>query len=520
MEPAEHQTASVAEQIGHRNLAAKRDQRRGLLGDAADPEAVDGPTVGGRWRVTRRPGWCVALALVLLVVASDSAVAASVSIEPPRRISLTSPFSGPCTRSDPNYARGISVETSVAVNPRDPRRILVAWIQDGASTDLVMASDDGGRSFSRILVPGLSACTGGSADAASDPGVAFSSDGRVAYFSGAVVNVFSLNPFNVSVGMATSRSLDHGVSWSNPFMVQPVTHDYWDKPELSVDPRRPSVAYYAFDFRRPPDHTSGYSLLSTTTNRGGTWSAPRKLYDPHTSDSWPATSTILVNRDGSLLDVFVLATQAGAGPAQELAIRSDDGGHTWGSPVVIGRSSGQPVNDPVSQNLLQTIDTLPSQTVAPNGDVYVSWLTLGASNASSRIVVARSRDGGRHWIRHSFGVRGQAAMPSIAVAGDGTVGVLYYSIAPSSQSGNWPARAALQTSRDRARHWSRHPVSRPFNLLTADGENYRGCCFVGDYIGLARMPHGFAGAFSMAKPIAPDAIDVYFTRATTSRRGG
>ena len=41
--------------------------------------------------------------------------------------------------------------------------------------------------------------------------------------------------------------------------------------------------------------------------------------------------------------------------------------------------------------------------------------------------------------------------------------------------------------------------------------------FVGDYIGLARMPHGFAGAFSMAKPIARDAIDVYFVRATTSR---
>jgi hypothetical protein len=522
MEPAEHQTASVAEQIGHRNLAAKRDQRRGLLGDAADPEAVDGPTVGGRWRVTRRPGWCVALALVLLVVASDSAVAASVRIEPPRRISLTSPFSGPCTRSDPNYARGISVETSVAVNPRDPRRILVAWIQDGASTDLVMASDDGGRSFSRILVPGLSACTGGSADAASDPGVAFSSDGRVAYFSGAVVNVFSLNPFNVSVGMATSRSLDQGVSWSNPFMVQPllaVTHDYWDKPELSVDPRRPSVAYYAFDFRRPPDHTSGYSLLSTTTNRGGTWSAPRKLYDPHTSDSWPATSTILVNRDGSLLDVFALATQAGAGPAQEVAIRSNDGGRTWSKPIVIGRASGQPVNDPVSQNGLATVDTLPSQTVAPNGDVYVSWLDRGASNASSRIAVARSRDGGRHWIRRSFGVRGQAAMPSIAVAGDGTVGVLYYVIAPSSRAGNWPARVALQTSRDRARHWTRHRVGGPFNLLMA-GSVARGCCSLNEYVGMARLPHGLVAAFPMAKPLARHAIDVYFTRITTSRGAG
>jgi hypothetical protein len=114
----------------------------------------------------------------------------------------------------------------------------------------------------------------------------------VAYFSGAVVTVFSLNPFNVSVGVAASRSLDGGVSWSNPFTVQPVTHAYWDKPELSVDSLRSRVAYYAYDLRFPPAFTSDYSLLSTTTNAGVTWSAPRKLYDPHTRRSRPmATCT-------------------------------------------------------------------------------------------------------------------------------------------------------------------------------------------------------------------------------------
>jgi hypothetical protein len=460
------------------------------------------------------------VALFLLVLACEPAFAGSVSVQEPRRISLTSPFSGPCTEADPNFTRGVAVETSIAVNPRDPRRILVSWIQDGHASDLVMASDDGGRSFSRIFVPGLSACTGGAAQIVSDPNVAFSSDGRVAYFGGAPFNVLSDNPFTPAVGMAASRSFDGGFSWSTPSMVQPVTNAFWDKPELTVNPYRPSVAYYAFDLRLAPDHSHGYSLLSTTINRGRTWSAPQKLYDPHTAESWPATSQILVNRDGSLLDVFALATKGGAGPAQELAIRSVDGGRTWGKPVVIARSSGQPVNDPVSQNILQTIDTLPSQTVAPNGDVYVTWLKRGASNASSRIAVARSTDGGRHWIRRSFRVSGQAAMPSIAVAGDGTIGVLYYTIAPSSHARYWPARVTLATSRDRARHWSQVPVSGPFNLLTADGVHYRGCCFVGDYIGLTRMPHGLAGAFSMAKPIARHAIDVYFTRIATSRSHG
>ena len=453
------------------------------------------------------------------MVAIEPAFAGSVRVGAPHRISRASPFSGPCAQGDPNFTRGVAVETSVAVNPRDPRRILVSWIQDGHASDLVMASRDGGRSFSRIFVPGLSACTGGSPQIVSDPTVAFGADGRVAYFSGAPFNVLSNNPFTPAVGMAASRSFDGGFSWSRPLMVQPVTNDFWDKPELSVDPRRPRVAYYAFDLRLAPGYTSGYSLLSTTTNRGRTWSAPQKLYDPHTSDSWPGTSTILVNRDGSLLDIFVLSTQGGAGPSRIMAIRSVNGGHTWGEPIAIGRSSGL-VNDPISQNILETNTALPSQAVAPNGDVYVTWTKPGERNASSKIAVARSSDEGRHWIRRSLPVPGQAAMPAIAVAGDGTVGVLYYRIAPSSQAGNWPARVALATSRDRARHWSRHRVGGPFNLLTADGVRYRGCCFVGDYIGLARTPHGFAGAFSMAKPVARHAIDVYFVRARTSRGGG
>jgi hypothetical protein len=322
----------------------------------------------------------------------------------------------------------------------------------------------------------------------------------------------------VSVGMATSRSLDGGVSWSNPLMVQPVTHAYWDKPELSVDAVRPRVAYYTYDLRFPPAHSSGFSLLSTTTNGGVSWSAPRKLYDPHTSDSWPGTSEILSNRDGSLLDVFVLASQGGLGPARMLATRSIDRGRTWGKPIAIGRTSGKPVNDPVTQNILETA-TFPSQTVAPNGDVYVAWAEPGASNMSSRIAVARSSNGGRRWHTSTIRLRGQAALPAIAVAGDGTVALLYYSIAPSSRAGYWAARVALATSRDHGSHWSRHAVAGPFNLLTA-GSVARGCCSINDYIGIARQPHGLVAAFPLAKPIAKHAIDVYFTRITTSRGTG
>jgi hypothetical protein len=513
-------------------IARRRPKRRGKLDERLLPTDQRRPHAPrdrlSSWQLARSCGLGLALSLALAVVATEPVLAASVSVQT-RRISLASPFSGPCAKANPGFTAGFAQETSVAVDPRDPRHILVGWIQDGRASDLVMASRDGGRSFSRILVPGLSACSGGAFQVASDPGVAFSADGRLAYFTAIVVS------FPSTTSMFASRSLDDGFSWSVPSVIQPPTGAFWDLPVLTPHPRRPNTAFYVYDLRKPPEFISGYSLLSTTTNGGRTWSVPRKLYDPHTSDSWPGISKILVNRDGSLLDVFALVaptaasgTPGDAGESlsapdaffrndttQELAIRSVDGGRTWGKPVTIGRSSGRQVNDPVTQNVLNTYDTYPSQTVAPNGDVYFSWLEPGATNASSRITVARSTDGGRHWTRRRLTVRGQAGLPSIAVAGDGTVGVVYYAIAPASHGGYWPARVRVATSRDRGRHWSTRQVAGPFNLLTT-GSKARVCCFLGDYLGVVGQPHGLVAAIPMGRPIAKNRVDVYFTRITTS----
>src|SRR5207248_11730864 len=152
---------------------------------------------GGRARGTSSRGAAAARGTTRMVV----------RIQPPRRISLASPFSGPCTRVVPGFSPGFAQESSVAVDPRDPRHILVSWIQDGRATDLVMASRDGGRSFSRILVPGLAACTGGAYVAASDPGVEFSATGQMAYFTAIVVK----NPASeegADPSMFVSRSFD------------------------------------------------------------------------------------------------------------------------------------------------------------------------------------------------------------------------------------------------------------------------------------------------------------------------
>jgi len=475
-----------------------------------------------RRKLARSSGAWVALVAALTVVATEAALASAVSVDT-QQLSRSSPFSGPCTENL-GFSPGFAQETSVAVNPRNSKSVLVSWIADGRATDLVMASRDGGHSFSRILVPGLSACTGGSAKAASDPGVSFTADGRTAFFSAIVANFTSpTDPESATTGMLVSRSSDGGFSWADPTLIQPFTGDFWDLPRLTPDPRDPKRAFYAYNVRSGDEFAVGHTVLSTTKNGGKSWSAPRTIYDPHTPDSWPAINKVLVNRDGSLLLVTALVNGTAPGPdpntaynaTQQLALRSNDGGRTWSRPVTIGDTSGQRVADPVTGAVINAYGTYPSQTVAPNGDIYVSWPRSGAT--SSQVVVARSTNDGRSWKQRAFKVAGQVTLPTVEVADDGTVGVLYYEIAPKSANGNWPTRVKVATSRDNGRHWSHTTVDRPFNLLSA-GNDARPCCFLGDYLGSARVPHGIAWAYSMGEPVAEHHVDAYFTRITTSGR--
>jgi hypothetical protein len=111
--------------------------------------------------------------VTLAAVATEPALAGPLTVQT-SDISFPSPFTGgPCTEGNTGFDPGFSQETSVAVNPRNPRNILVAWIQDGRATDLVMASRDGGRSFSRILVPGLSAAPAVRSRSPATPGLSF-----------------------------------------------------------------------------------------------------------------------------------------------------------------------------------------------------------------------------------------------------------------------------------------------------------------------------------------------------------
>ena len=65
--------------------------------------------------------------------------------------------------------------------------VVAAWIQDqgpdSSRTDLTASSRDGGRTWQRSTIPGLTRCEGGTADSGADPWVSSGVDGTI-YFAG------------------------------------------------------------------------------------------------------------------------------------------------------------------------------------------------------------------------------------------------------------------------------------------------------------------------------------------------
>lgn len=118
-------------------------------------------------------------------------------------------------------------ETTVAVNPMNPRNIVAGAndyrtccdftaLNDG--TGFAYASFDGGSTWANVQLPGLTAETGGQGqfsqvDAAGDPALAFGRDGTVYYAN----IVFSRTSF--ASGVAVSTSHDGGRTWSRRNMV-------------------------------------------------------------------------------------------------------------------------------------------------------------------------------------------------------------------------------------------------------------------------------------------------------------
>jgi hypothetical protein len=448
----------------------------------------------------------------------------------------TSPFSG-CTADDVASQSGSNapnseVEPRSAINPTDPANIVALYQQDrwtnGGARGLVSSvSHDGGVSWHRVVLPGITLCSGGPYQRASDPWVSFSPDGTLY----AVSLVF--NDANLINGVDVSRSTDQGESWSPPVpLIQDTAGE--DKESVTADPTSSSRVYAVWDrFTTPSPSSLSYrepTWFSRTTNGGATWSPPRAIYDPGNL-SGTIGNIVLVEPNGTLVDGFNLFTDRKnhpGVPASAVAVlRSFDHGATWEKKAtVIGSEDGEVVTDPDTGAPVRAGE-LPDFAVDPrSGALYAVWeqLSFGQDEdvpSVNAIAFSQSTDGGATWSTPikinqtptNIPIQDQQAFtPTVQAAADGTVGVSYYDFrnntaAPGATTDLWLAHCHADCASPASWASETH-VAGPFDEEQApDAGGY----FLGDYMGMTTSGNVFQPFFIQAQSkAANNPTDAFF----------
>jgi len=491
------------------------------------------------------------LALVAMPVGA-SATAGSFTLGPAVLVSGPSPFVGCSVGAMPgavppsvNYAH-TEVEPFVTVNPTNPLNIVGNFQQDrwsdGAAKALTLAySMDGGVSWARNNSP-FSECSGGDPvwDRTTDPWVSFDSAGRAYQIA------LSVDSSLIESGILANFSTTGGATWSTPVEIihddngiefndkESITGDWrpgagagkayatWIRGDLpGFDSLSPVGAFNSFAYR-------GLPMFSKTTDGGQTWSAPITMLN---ANIFVQGNQIAVLPDGTLVDIGATLFR-GSGiqptPTQAFwtALRSKDGGKTWGAPVKVAPLGTALLTNPDIPNptsLNETVragDYLPDVAVdKTTGNLFMVFADH-IGNGWNHVKLTRSTNGGKTWstpvdvtetpvTTHSFN-------GTVEVTDDGAVAVMYYDFRSNTPAAGLPTEVWLAHSHDGGVTFDagHQRVAGPFDMEKAPVA--RGW-FLGDYMGMAGIPDP-AGPDDLlllfgVSSGAEDSADVYSVRA-------
>lgn len=510
---------------------------------------------------------------MLLAAVCGPAFGAPFAADAPVAASGASPFAG-CTADNAAGQPGTfypnsEVETWIEVNPTNPDNIVIGYQQDrwsngGARGLAASVSRDGGSTWTQVVIPGITACSGGAFQRATDPWLSFSPNGHLYFFSLSLdISVAPDRPGGSGPNaMYVSKSLDGGLTWGAPVPVAADTDPRFlnDKNTITADPGDSRYVYAVWDRLQSsggavinPENVIGLgfkgpSMLARTTDGGATWEPARKIYDPG-GNNQTIGNQIVVLPDGTLINFFneILNFKNSDGGTKFdfnfALIRSRDKGATWTrgqairgpkiQTMALLRTSG--VVDPEDGAAIRTGDLIPQAAVdrdpdSPGGgNLYAVWQDARFGGFQyDEIAFARSTNGGSTWstpikINQTPGSvppgNRQAFTPAVRVGSDGTIAVTYFDFRHNTADPAtlWtdafivhchPSAAVDCTS---ASHWTSETRLTPASFDMRRAPFARGF-FIGDYVGLAYDGTRFVPGFVQSGP-APGESDAFVTHA-------
>ncbi len=370
---------------------------------------------------------------------------------------------------------------------------LLATFQEGRRSDGGAAacgyaySIDGGRTWTRSLIPNLTQVSGGTYFRATDPVAAIDLQGNL------FLNTLNARSDDFSLAdLTVVRSSDGGATWSAPLVVfaAPNAQIFPDKNWMAVNDHagsatanRLAVTFTTFT-STPTGAATGNNLRCATSDDGGqTWTTPSFITPEGSSNQ--ATQPLFLP-DGSLLVPYITFTSSALTFRVECK-RSDDGGATWPDSARLIADVPSPWDDPVARDGVYLV----SATIAHNdGSIWVTWSRAVAGAA--QVMVSRSTDRGDTWstpvVVNEFATQRSAFNPTVGASDDGqTVTITWMDKRNAPDGRNWSDMYA-STSTDGGATWSAdfRISDRTANILLAQ-DTSRGH-MLGDYFGLAAGP--------------------------------
>lgn len=492
---------------------------------------------------------------ILIVMATLGAVAVwagALTAGPLVQASGDSPFDDNCGNFPGTPAGTVYLDTEiepwVEVNPTNPNNVVATWQQDrwsngGSRGSVVGASFDGGATWTIVPVPGITDCSGGSFQRASDPWVSFAPNGDLYQMTLALdidtppgrTGGFGPN------GMTVSKSTNGGLTWSDPVVLIRDDNPRFlnDKNSLTADPTDEDYVYAVWDRLQLPQGTvinpervfgfgfKGPAYLARSTNGGDSWEPARKIYDPGANNQ-TIGNQIVVQPNGTVVDFFneILNFKNSDGGTKfefNLAlIRSNDKGGTWlpkGKAIRAAKMLGLGVVTPDDRQPVRDAAVLFDVAVDPqNGNLYAVWQDARFTGFD-QVAFTQSTDGGNTWSSpvkvnltpgNANPLRQQAFVPSVAVAG-GVVGVSYYDFRNDDGSGeladHWLAHCHGNCANSGS--WGDEIRLTETSFDISQAPVARGL-FLGDYMGLTSDGTSFLAFFM--QPHDSDQASGFFRR--------
>lgn len=452
---------------------------------------------------------------------------------PPSLDCLRLPFDPNTTTS--RWQRNIADESWIAVNPCNPCNLIITTHQDvfrgpGISSflsDVYFYSLDGGKTWNHSEVT-FSRCQGPTlltADddfqSASDPNVIFDYHGNAFAYTTSF-NSTDPSPNTFDEANTYAKSEDGGQSWTRVFHT---TRDdgnsrFLDRPLMTADPYRKDniyaltvdIPFAAFDFDK------NYSIFQKSTDGGNIWSPRIIAQDWGTTGGWPWGDRVhvLPQKHHPLVTITMINFPSNSDPTTShnvVAFRSNDVGDTWSTPTTIfANGVTARTNDPDDPTLTwRTFEVGADSAInQKTGRLYVAWQDQLANpnGVGARLYLSMSKDGGKTWLNQPRTVNTtrppvQQFLPALAVAEDGTVGLLYYDFRKyHGSSVNDPLWTDVWLAL-----YDKNLKFKEEVRLSPESFDLRQCFwsnattrFPGDYMSLTSSGNNFHAAFMMTNP--------------------